>query len=165
MSTETTDAEAAWEAYYMDPDSDVSLDARPIFMAGRESLSARLDALHAENLAREQWWHNVSLNLYAERDEARAENQRLRDALIAGDTDPVAFDELLDERDRIAAERDALRDAVRGLADEWDRTQVIGMNTYAEELRERLSEESSGAVMLSGQRWLDHQNLIGPADE
>ena len=47
----------------------------------------------------------------AERDALHAENQRLREALIAGDTDPVAFDELLDERDRMAAERDALRDA------------------------------------------------------
>ena len=54
MSTETPDADAAWETYAYDP---ATKELRPAivyrekvaFMAGRESLSARLDALQAEN--------------------------------------------------------------------------------------------------------------------
>ena len=96
MSTETplTDAECAWLEWCEQSDHvSHTLLMRECFMAGRESLAARLDALHAEN-------------------------QRLRER----------NSELSQIGQGFLAERDALRDAVTALADQWHERAYSGEN-------------------------------------
>ena len=127
MSTETPDAEAAWEESPERLNNRTYLDdaKRAAFLAGYAAGSARLDALHAEPLpadheavihaekqGHENGWNAAGAALRDMRDElsrSRAECQHLNDRL----------DEAGDAITAARAERDALRDAVREILDTW----------------------------------------------